>query len=129
MPSRVPKMEGTDVKSEILEMGLSFIEVLEYRKTDIVNAVDPKEASKIYLKTAFETMMTYMSSKIGINFRYKSTLGSETCLICQKEFEYGDLCRKQTCEHLFHAFCICNLINNQVDQKCPICLSEIPSIF
>jgi hypothetical protein len=53
----------------------------------------------------------------------------ELCMICEKEFKYGDLCRKQTCEHLFHAFCICNVLNSQVEQRCPICSKEIPDLI
>lgn len=50
----------------------------------------------------------------GINFLYTEKEG-EMCGICEKEFEYWDVCRNIRCEHIFHAECICSL------EICPTC--------
>jgi hypothetical protein len=48
---------------------------------------------------------------------------NEKCVICQDNFVDTDICRELKCEHVFHAGCIDEWLENQ-SYKCPCCRAD-----
>ena len=51
------------------------------------------------------------------------TDSDETCTICCTEFAAGDVLRKLTCPHVFHADCVDQWLSES--KKCPLCKTEV----
>jgi len=97
---------------------------------DVMKYIDIHE-SNYRMKILFEAFVQLVSIRSGMNFRYGLTniekyKDVKKCLICNKNFENIDVCRTPSCEHLFHATCICSLENKETKElKCPICKTNI----
>ena len=50
----------------------------------------------------------------------------ENCAMCFEKMEKPDECTKLPCGHTFHTICISQLRDSSIDNKCPLCRTQLP---
>lgn len=50
----------------------------------------------------------------------------ENCAMCFEKMEKPDECTKLPCGHTFHTSCISQLRDSSIDNKCPLCRTQLP---
>jgi len=117
----------TDQKEkDFLKLTYNFMYCLaETMKDTQIDKEDVLDSKKTMTKILFSTLTSHFAIEGRINFRYTREEKEKTCLICNKDFIINEVCRTQTCEHLFHAKCICKHIKESKQEKCPLCNKEI----
>lgn len=91
--------------------------------------IDPDEMSYEQLVELTETIGTgsgissEKKNKIPTRIFEPEKEEPKQCLICQYEFEKGEVLRKMDCHHEFHFECLDQWLNNS--NSCPICKLEV----
>lgn len=125
---------------DLTQLMRCYAESLNECKDDLIktsNILDPEENKKSYMKLLLNTFTKYIIIKANLNYRYISNDEVEICKICEKQFETNDICRsnnfgstfkiENTCQCKFHAKCICDYLNTNKTDICPICKLNIPN--
>ncbi len=81
------------------------------------------------MKLFVDTFTSYLAVESNINFRYRDNK-KDICLMCEKVILYDEICRTpgvslDTCQHLFHANCICKYLNENKVQNCKFCNKKV----
>lgn len=71
---------------------------------------DNVNGTKLMMNILMSSLTSQLAISGEINFRYTGLEFQKKCLICNQNFKKDQICRTPTCEHLFHAKCICGLI-------------------
>lgn len=87
-----------------------------------MNGEQEMENVKLVMKK--EDILSMFPEKEYNTFEQDVKSKNEKCVFCQENFTDIDKCRKLNCEHVFHAGCIDEWLENQ-SYKCPCCRADV----
>ncbi len=87
-----------------------------------MNGEQEMENVKLVMKK--EDILRMFPEKEYNTFEQDVKSKNEKCVFCQENFTDIDKCRKLNCEHVFHAGCIDEWLENQ-SYKCPCCRADV----